>query len=161
MQATIRLLTVRVVFKASTASTGEPRHYGQIRATDTTVSTEEWRPGACLLGRSARCRRGWLSPNDGDSWWRRARHLQLLANHKRNKLPRSETRAHGISNSQHRQLQSNLTCSLCRRSGGSLRCWWRHEFISRSRAYGRHPLMGIQRARNASDFLPSRTQGHS
>ena len=60
---------------------------------------------------------------------------------------------------QHRQLQPHLTRAQRRRSGDGVRSRRRDELVPRGGGDGRHPPLGIERARDAPDLLPPRAQG--
>ena len=62
----------------------------------------------------------------------------------------------GDRQQQHRQLQPHLTRPERRRSGDGVRGGRRDELLPRDRGDGRHPPVGIERARDASDLLPPR-----
>ena len=64
-----------------------------------------------------------------------------------------------VGQQQHRQLQPNLTRPQRRRSGDGLRSRRRDELLPRGGGDGRHPPLGIERARDAPDLLPPRAQG--
>ena len=65
----------------------------------------------------------------------------------------------GRRQQQHRQLQPDLTRPQRRRSGDGLRSGRRDELLPRGRGDGRHPPVGIERARDAPDLLPPRPEG--
>ena len=70
-----------------------------------------------------------------------------------------EVRALGDRQQQYRQLQPDLTRPQRRRSGDGLWGGRRHQFLPRDRRNGRHSALGVERAGDASDLLPSLAEG--
>ena len=71
----------------------------------------------------------------------------------------AEVRAFRDGVEQHRLLQPHLTRSQRRRSGDGVRCGRRNDVLYGSGTDGSADPLGVERARDAPDLLPSRPQG--